>query len=134
MRIGDQILKVAMLLALADGPDLIIKESNIVEAISVSLDCVHGMKQVTMGTGRSNLAAQTKIVMRELLSAVSHQVSKSQLLAKHWGEFNDFDLERIASTLASADAIDIVVGKTDSIYKIRKTALDMYTKSVRSIQ
>jgi hypothetical protein len=133
-RIGDQILKVAMLLSLAESPDLVLKESHIVEAITSSLDCVQGMKQVTMGAGRSNLAYQTKLVVRELLSASGNQILRSKLLSKFWGEFTDFDLDRIVATLAAADAIDIQINGSAQLYKMKKSAVNMYQKAVQSIQ
>ena len=133
-RIGDQILKVAMLLSLSESPSLEIKESHTVEAITVCTDCLNGMKQVTMGAGKSNLAAQTKIVMRELLTSPSHQITHSKLLSRFWGEFDTFDLSRIAETLAGADAITIVAQGKDYCYQLKKSALDLYTRTVRTIQ
>jgi hypothetical protein len=133
-RIGDQILKVAMLLSLSECPQLVIKESHILESISVCTDCIGGMKQVTMGGGRSNLASQTKIVMRELLMAKDHQVSRKDLLARYWSEFTDFDLDRIAETLLSADAIETIGQGKHIIYKMKKSALEVYLKAVRNIQ
>lgn len=72
--------------------------------------------------------------MRELLIAQGNQISRSQLLSRHWGEFTDFDLDRIAETLASADAIEIRGQNKNTVYVMKKTALDMYTKAFRSIQ
>jgi len=133
-RIGDQILKVAMLLSLSESPSLEVKESHTVESIRVCTDCINGMKQVTMGAGKSNLASQTKIVMRELLMAPGNQIEHSKLLSRFWGDFDAFDLARIAETLASAEAIEIIPHGRDFTYKMKKSALDMYQRTVRTIQ
>jgi len=133
-RIGDQILKLAMLLALSDGPDLILKESNIVEGITVGSDCIQGMKMVTMGAGKSNLAYQTKIVVQELLNAPDNKLTRANILSKHWGNMTDFDLDRIAETLRSANAIDIIVAATVVTYVMKKETISIYQKAVRGIQ
>lgn len=133
-RIGDQILKVAMLLSLSECPQLIIKESHIIEAINVCTDCISGMKQITMGGGKSNLASQTKLVMKELLAASNHQCAKKDLLARYWSEFTDFDLDRIAETLLAADAIEMLGQGKNVVYRMKKSALDVYLKAVRNIQ
>ncbi|HWY35491.1 MAG TPA: hypothetical protein VNX68_12670, partial [Nitrosopumilaceae archaeon] len=75
-RVGDQIIKAAMLIALSETPDLILKESHILEAINVSTECISGMRQVTMGAGRHNLAQQQKLVFRELIIAKDNKVER----------------------------------------------------------
>jgi hypothetical protein len=133
-RTGDQVLKIAMLLALSECPQLVIKESHILEAIRVCTDCLSGMKQVTMGGGRSNLAIQTKIVMRELLRSTEHQVSKKYLLTNYWSEFTDLDLDRIIETLIAADAIEMLGQGKNVVYKMKRHAVDIFQKAVQGIQ
>ena len=134
-RLGDQVLKVAMLLALSECPQLVIKESHIIEAIRVCTECTNGMRQVTMGAGKSSLAGQTKLVMRELILAKNHILSRRELLQKYWGEFTSFDLDRIVETLLSADCIEERnPGSPSCVYVLKKAADEMFTKAVRSIQ
>lgn len=132
-RIGDQILKVAMLLSLSEDTSLVLKESNVIEAIRVSTDCINGMNQVTMGGGKANLAGQTKIVMRELLMAKGNSIDRQKLLQKHWGEFDSFDLDRIIETLLGADAISVMPNGKKMTYVMKQSAVDMYTKGMREI-
>jgi hypothetical protein len=131
-RLGDQIIKVAMLLSLAQEPNLILKESHIIEAIDVSMNCLSGMKQVTMGAGKSTLAYAMKLVMRELLNKPDHKMSKQKLLQKYWGEFDAFDLDRIVETLVQNGAIKISADAKE--YTMQDEALKIYNQALRSIQ
>jgi len=133
-RIGDQILKVAMILSLAEDPSMELKESHILEAIDVSTACLAGMQQVTMGAGKSNLAFQTKLVIRELLQAKDHKIDRQKLLQKYWGEFDSFDLDRIAETLLGAGAISLGPDTKRVSYHLRPEALAIYTTALRGIQ
>ena len=133
-RIGDQILKVAMIISMAQEPDLILKESHVLEAIDVSTACLAGMQQVTMGAGKSNLAFQTKIVMRELLQQKEHKISRQKLLQKYWGEFDGFDLDRIIETLIGAGAVKLGPDPKQPLYILKDEALNIYTKALQGIQ
>jgi hypothetical protein len=133
-RLGDQIIKVAMLLSLSDDDTLLLKESHVLEAIRVSAECINGMNQVTMGSGKSNLAFQTKLVMRELLAAKDHKVTRQQLLQKYWGQFDSFDLDRIAESMLGAGAISICPNGKIITYQMKSEVVDLYTRALREIQ
>lgn len=133
-RIGDQIIKVAMCLSLAQEPNLVLKESHMLEAIDVSTSCIAGMKQVTMGSGKSNLAFQTKLVMRELLQQKDHSLTRQKMLQKYWGEFDGFDLDRIVETLIGAGAIKMGTDLKVPTYILKNKAVQIYTKAIREIQ
>ena len=133
-RIGDQILKVAMILSMAQEPDLKLKESHILESIDVCTACLSGMQQVTMGAGKSNLAYQTKLVMRELIQVKEHKIERQKLLQKYWGEFDSFDLDRIVETLLGAGAIIMGPDVKKPTYILKDEALNIYTKALRGIQ
>ena len=131
-RLGDQILKVAMLLSLAQEPNLILKESHIIEATDICVMCLSGMKQVTMGAGKGNMAYQTKLIMRELLARPDHKILRQKLLQKFWGEFDSFDLDRIAQTLVENGAVKI--SSDGKEYTMLQEAIDIYSTALRSIQ
>lgn len=127
-RIHDGILKVAMLLSLASGDDLVIHTKHMEESLEECLKCTGGMKQITMGQGKSNLAFATKLVLQELIRRPDHRIDRQKMLQKYWGQFDAFDLDRIAETLEGAGAINVQrVGKT-VIYILRQNVLDEYTK------
>ena len=133
-RLGDSVLKAAMLISLSRGLDLELRKEDIFEAITVSEECIGSMMQITMGSGGQSLAQATKVVMRELILEPTHEIKKSALLAKHWGQFDDFEIMRIAETLQASNAIQIVPCGKDTLYKMTKTTLEMYTNFKKGIQ
>ena len=133
-RMGDQILKVAMLLSLADDDKLVLHPQHVKEAIAVSLDCVSGVRQITMGAGKSNLALQTKSVLRELIIRPDHQIERQKLLQKFWGDMDAFDLDKIIETLQGAGAIEVVRHGKKTILILKEEALKQYTAFKSSIQ
>lgn len=133
-RLGDSILKAAMLISLSRDLSLELHQEDIFEAITVAEECISGMMQVTMGQGGQTLAQATKTIMRELIIAPTHQLKKSELLRKYWGQFDDFEITRIAETLQASNAIEIIPNGKDMLYKMTKTTLEMYTNFKKGIQ
>jgi len=131
-RIGDQILKVAMCIGLAKGEFPNITLPTIREAVTRCLMTVNGMRQVTMG-GKATLAAQTKLVIRELIILPDHRISRKKLLQKYWGQFDSYDLDKIAETLLQAGAIKILRSGSNIEYEMREEALEAYLNYKKSI-
>src|SRR5271157_20099 len=134
-RLGDQILKAAMLISLSRGTSLELSQEDIFEAITVCEECINGMMQVTMGGGGVlNLGLVTKAIMRELIMHPQHQLTKADLLRKYQGRFDDFDVTRVAESLQASNAIEISPQGKTMLYIMKKEALDMYTNFKKGIQ
>jgi hypothetical protein len=127
-RIHDGILKVSMLLSLAESPELVIQKHHLEESIEECLRCTGGMRQITMGQGKSNLAYATKLVLQELIRRPDHRSERQKLLQKYWGQLDAFDLDRIAETLEGAGAITVQRAGKTTLYVLKQDTLDQYTK------
>jgi hypothetical protein len=126
-RIGDQILKAAMLVSLSESPDMELKHNHIYEAITVSMHCAAGMTKITMGNGRSPSSYVTRIVLRDLIQSKDHKLSRKTILSRHWGEFNHFDLDKCIETLLSFDAIEVKdFGKGSAEYTLRNKFMSTF--------
>ena len=79
-RIGDHVLKVAMLISLAKSNDLIINMQTLEESIDVCQASVVGTKKTTMGVGRSESAEAVGRVMKVLLDQEKYIIERSKLL------------------------------------------------------
>lgn len=91
-RFGDSVLKIAMLLSLADKPELIISEASMVEAIAQCEKLLGNVKQTTLGKhGTSTNAALKTAIIFELLNRESHQVSRQILMRKMWMNYTSAD-------------------------------------------
>ena len=133
-RMGDTVLKIAMLLSLSKDSSLELSRINIEEAISECTDCLDGLQTVTMGSnGKSELKEQTALVLRELLKRDGNCIKRSGLLSKFWGEMDSYVLDRVMETLVQSHAVEVDrVGK-DTLYTMKKSAVELYTKFKREV-
>jgi hypothetical protein len=134
-RIGDTILKVAILIQLTKEPALILQKDSIGEAIEECLKTISGMKRVTMGYGRGELSSSTKTVLMDLIKRYPNGIKRSSLLSNHWGEFDSIDLDRIIENLDQSQAIDVKIikngKKSDYEYTMKE---DVYLKYTQYLQ
>lgn len=117
-RIHDQITKVAMLLSLAEGTDLIIRTSHLQEAMNLLEFAVKTAGGITRGQGLTDFGPKIKIVLDEITKAESKKIKRSILLHKYWSDMTSIDLDVIISTLEQSKAIRVVKadGGKDEIY------------------
>lgn len=87
-RFGDSVLKVAMLLALAEKPELIISPEAMLNAIAESEKLLGNVRKTTYGKqGVSNAAVLKNLILTELLGRETHQISRTMLMKKMWTNY-----------------------------------------------
>jgi hypothetical protein len=95
-RIGDSILKVAMLLSLAREPKLLVRLDAMEEAIIQCEKLIGHTRRVTMGRkGRSSYAHQKVMILEKLLNRDPHMISRSQLVMDMHYHLNANELDEI---------------------------------------
>jgi hypothetical protein len=111
-RFGDSVLKVAILLSLAEEPKLEISLSAMENAITIGERLIGNIRQTTMGKRGTSTSAQLKaMIIKELLERENHTVSRVVLMKKmwlHYSDSNEFD-----NLMQSFDAARLI--KTESI-------------------
>jgi hypothetical protein len=127
-RLGDQVLKVAMLIEVSKGRNLKVTKESLQEAIEKSEECITGVKHVTLGSGTSDVSAATAKVLKLILSSPGYEISRIKLLQRLWPDLDHFVLDRIIDTLKESEAIDAYkgIGKIGVVYKMKKEALAQY--------
>lgn len=124
-RIHDQITKVAMVLSLAEGTDLIIRKNHIDEAMSLLSNAIRAAEGIGKGQGLTDFGPKIKIVLDEITRAENHRVKRSYILRKYWGDMTSPELDIIITTLEQSKAIcikKIAEGK-DELYSATPTLL-----------
>lgn len=109
-RIGDSVLKVAMLLSLSTEPNLIISKDNIEEAIRVCEQLIGNIRKTTMGkksVAKDDDATRKVLLIRELIQREDHRVSRAMFAKKYWADFNHDDLDRVSQSLHDSAIIQI---------------------------
>ena len=89
-RFGDSVLKVAMLLALAEHPKLVISVDAMNQAILECEKLLGNVRKTTLGKhGISQAALLKTLIIMELLSREPHQVSRAMLMKKMWANYEN---------------------------------------------
>lgn len=124
-RIHDQILKVAMLLALCKRSDsLIITETEIRESITLCTQTTASVKRITSGSGIHLDAPKLKLFIDMMLSATAYTMTRSDILHKQYGNLDKYDLDRIVDTLVEAGGLQITGGAGNAVYTLTQRAIE----------
>jgi hypothetical protein len=95
-RFGDSVLKIAMLLSLADSTSLKITEANISEAITVCERLLGNVRRATLGKrGKSDTAEKKGIILKELVARPDFRISRAMMLKKYMMDFKEKELDEI---------------------------------------
>ena len=89
-RFGDSVLKVAMLLALAEAPKLVISAEAMSQAIVECEKLLGNVRKTTLGKqGISQSALLKTLIIMELLNREPHQVTRAMLMKKMWANYEN---------------------------------------------
>lgn len=129
-RFGDSVLKVAMLLSLAEKPELIISETAMEEAIRKCEKLLGNIRQTTLGArGMAvNSPLKAKVIM-ELLGHDGYRISQKMLLKKIWMHYTD--LKEVTELMASFEAAGMISIETmgnEIIYAMIPKQVDEYKR------
>jgi hypothetical protein len=107
-RFGDSVLKVAMLLALAEQPKLVISPEAMLTAIAECEKLLGNVRKTTMGRqGISSAALLKTMIIMELLNRDNHQVTRTVLMKKMWSHYqNSTEFDEL---MQSFDATGMIV-------------------------
>lgn len=117
-RFGESVLKVAMLLSLAERPELEISVSAMEEAITQCEKLVGNIRRVTVGkTGEEGSnAVRKKLLLEELMERPDHKISRAQLNRKYWIQGNINEWDETVLSFEAAGFIKIYSGEGSTIY------------------
>ena len=111
-RFGDSVLKVAMLLSLARSPELYIDAASMQLAIDYCRNLIGNVKEMTYGKkGLSEAKNIKSLIIKELVSRPTHQISRAMLHKKMWMHYKEAsEMDEIMNSFDQAGSI-----KTESI-------------------
>lgn len=115
-RFDASVMKVAMLLSLAQSPELVITEEAMRIAISECEKLLGNVRKTTLGKqGISQSALLKSLIIMELLNRENHQVSRQMLMKKMWAnyenatEFDDMMAGFEASGMIKTESVGNVI-------------------------
>lgn len=127
-RLPDNVLKVALLIAVAREQGLLITQDNIEEAIEHCASFRAGIRSVKHGTGRSDIAPLVRDFMDRVLHAKDYTVYRSQILQDMMGDLDHLTLDRIVQTLEEGNLIKIVIKNRKTAYTMPDEKREWYEK------
>lgn len=125
-RLHAQILKVATCLSLSHRDDLFLGGDDMQMAMDSCLEFTQNANKASIGQGRSEFAAKTAIVLKALLKAEGHKLSRQTILRNNWGELDSIDLDRIVQTMDQAGWIKASREGGDSVYLLLPHVVNEY--------
>jgi hypothetical protein len=130
-RFGDSVLKVSMLLSLAESPELVIKTTAMEEAIKHCEMLIGNVRKTTLGRGKSQWAQEKAIVIEELLERDNHTISRQQLNKKYWMRANSSEWDEIMLSLEAGGVIKIEASGNQILYKMPDIRVEEWTKHLK---
>ena len=111
-RFGDSVIKVAMLLSLAEHPSLEITTSAMREAIKICEQLLGNVRKTTMGkSGLSTSSHLKALIINELLNIrENHQISRPMLTKKFYMHYGN--VEELDSLMASFHVAGLITSET----------------------
>jgi Protein of unknown function (DUF3987) len=125
-RAKDHILKTAMCLALANDPERLILDQDVIEEAVIWINsALAASKRSTIGGQEtSSLSKLVRILFDEFLGSETHKIGKTRLIQKYVGQFSILDLEMAIDLMSKGGYLETteLVGKityhgTDKLLK-----------------
>lgn len=129
-RLGDSVLKMSMLLSLAESTDLEIKSHHMNSAIEMSEKLVGSVRKVTVTEGNKEAHAEQKLlIIEELLRRENHSISREQIMIKYWMHFADVaQLDNVIQVLQQAGLVVSEMMGNKLLYAMPQTKVDELMK------
>jgi len=127
-RLGDQVLKVAMIISASECDCLIIEENHLTKAIEECERCLMGTRTISMEKAKGDINTIIEKVLKELLKAPEQQITRKNLMIKT--HIESMLLDRALDTLIQRGAIwePRRNSKKEIFYKMRKETYETYIK------
>ena len=105
-RLGDQVLKVAMLVSLSKKEELKLEVEDLAEAIKRSEECLPAIQFVSM-SGPSEISESIARVLKTIISSPNQEITRAKLLTRvHARGVDSQVLDRVIESLVQSKAID----------------------------
>jgi hypothetical protein len=129
-RFGSSVLKVAMLLSLAEKPDLIISEEAMRTAINMCEQLVGNVRKVTIGRDSTEgTNAERKILLlNELFYAPEHKLTRADLHRKFWMQGTVAEWDDCIKSLVEAEIMNIGQEGNHVVFQMTKEYVTKLTR------
>lgn len=124
-RLPDNVLKVAMCISLAKDAELILRQDDLEESVEKCMALTIDSRRLVGGKGKGTGSEGAHLVIQMLFRAEEHQMYKKHILARNYGSFDVYELDRILATLEAADYIKITDTKDGPLVVMPLQVIDV---------
>lgn len=118
-RFGDSVLKVAMLLSLAESIELLIEPRHMQEALHVTEALIGNVRRATLGKrGKSDFADKKGMIIKEMITRPNYQISRVMMLKKYMMDIKGTELDEIMLEFDQSGVITTQTVGNQVIYKM----------------
>lgn len=128
-RIGDSVLKVAMLISLSKGPGLEISLYDMRQAIDKCEGFLSGHRKVTMTHGKSEIAPFVGIVLKTLIEEPTHELERMKFLRRIHPNVDAMMFDRVMDDLGDVRGKGVVqMGRRGNkvFYRMKEEIVEQY--------
>jgi hypothetical protein len=126
-RFDDSVLKVAMLISLAEQPCLKITKSAIESAIVSCEKLVGNVRKTTLTKGRGQRTNEMAILIKELVDRDGHMISRQQLNRKYWMNATAVEWDEIVYSLEAQGALKVEVHGNMPVYVMSESEVEKWS-------
>lgn len=134
-RIGDSILKAAMLISLTNKWELLVEEDDVMEALERGMECLAAVRKLTIGSGKAVTADATGDILKVLIKVEDHEVSRRKFLQNGYKNFDVYEFDRIMETLVQGKMVTTRTNgngtSSDIYYKLAPFMVERFNKLMK---
>lgn len=130
-RMHTGVLKVSILLAAArENFKMVVTKHDVEQAIDWCGSLIKNYKQVTIVSGKSDLANPMNLILAELLREKSHVIQRRVLIQRLLGAIDVPILDRCVETLVEAEYLRVTQRQGAIAYELTQKLLESYEKQI----
>lgn len=128
-RMHTGVLKVSMLLAAARKDfSMTVREADVEHSINLCLGLIKNYKQITVVSGKSELANPMNLILAELIKDKDHCIQRRVLIQRLLGSLDSNIMDRCTETLIDAEFVVVTSKGGVPAYKLTPKFLETYEK------
>ena len=132
-RMNDHVLKIAMLLQLAeDMSELVITGRHVASAIELCETVAKNAKRNLITEGKSASKDHVTVVLESLFKSKDFTLTRSSMMAANWGHINSIELDVAVESLKQMGFLEEFSHKDQVYYKLSAKAVSVFFNEMKS--
>lgn len=128
-RLGDHVLKVAMLLHLARCQSLVLEKRDILDAIEACQPLIKAAADITLGQGSKKDKISPATLLKDLLYVKEHSLSREAWARKYWREITINEFDTLVESLRQTGGVEKYIVNNEVHWRMTDWAIQVYSEA-----